>query len=1101
MPFFLKTLILGDPEIIHFYISRAFNEPGEDKETYFEWYKEVRVLEDICDLEIDAITSISADLDELIPIVDGIIYFLNPLKEEESEIFKMVLPDIFSVKRDIPTIVIFYDQNGVLPLSINKLLTDVWVNYPSLEAFVNLNPHDFHQALQSLCLAMITGDTPLNIENAWMRFPIFIQMANIYFEEKNYFYAAQAVRKAAQIAEIYNKEEYYIISDQAAYLFSKINLYLEASNILEGIDTPKSKNFKKLYVDAMLREANLFFNKQEYETAALQYERAGQWASLESLDRDIVSEAFKLAINSWISACQVEKAFMILENLPHEEVQTILKLISKKIGAAAEFLMNTKKYESAREQLYIAINKYQREALSEELKYLTNKITEILIQIFKIQVKTSEIYAAKYTYDEIENMWDPTSYKVEKTDLDSTLKILINSFLEKNNFGIAATLINELNSLMLKQDLSKISAELEEKYKDSIKKEIEEYVKKGEEILAGFVKAELDIVVEMNNKKIEEANIFIKQNKQLKAGTHLLNHANYLKRLGKEDIRDQILTKSLDIFLEGEIFEEFFPTFNDLSKEMKEKYLIRIFQIFLAKIKDIEKLEDYERIERVLEDSNRIYRNHLLYDESKEISLIFIKNIKREALKILNKEESTLGIKRANELVKKVTIISQAYLEKEERAQVNFDEIYKKICEIYIELDDLHSAQTYNDRIENKAFNTEIHKKIAMLEAEKSEKRTKKAEESREGEELKENLSIIKNKAREALLDKENETKERKALKRAYFKEGLNHLKVKELEKSIAVYKTTIDRLITIKKYNLAGVSLAIVSLLLIKDNRFEEIREMLRKTKEKLSGLGELFSKTFPVTLVEYIIQVRKFQNDDKFIEAISFIENLPLFDEEMEVLYDYLGDKYKKGREGEQIETDTTQKEETKIVNLRGEKASVEKKKDLLSREEKGELSKIRMEIDQNFGKIQSTRGDIRREKNEFLIKRKAMKRRYYKEIISVLEAQNYKEVASKYYNLAITLSKRKDFRTGSLLILLHGLSLLKEGESYRVIKNNLNNFLEELGINKKLVKDTFYIMLIQFILDVKIYSLDKYMPKIKGLLELLPLFEEEEQLIDLQ
>ena len=59
---------------------------------------------------------------------------------------------------------------------------------------------------------------------------------------------------------------------------------------------------------------------------------------------------------------------------------------------------------------------------------------------------------------------------------------------------------------MLKQDLSKISAELEDKYKDSIKKEIQEDKKKGEEILAEFVKAESDIITDMNRKKIKENN-------------------------------------------------------------------------------------------------------------------------------------------------------------------------------------------------------------------------------------------------------------------------------------------------------------------------------------------------------------------------------------------------------------------------------------------------------------------------------------------------------------------------------------------------------------------------------------------------------------------
>ncbi|MHA2267659.1 MAG: hypothetical protein ACXAB8_07655 [Promethearchaeota archaeon] len=1100
MPYHLKVLILGDPDSIHFYASSAFGEPGEDKETYFEWYKDVKVLEDTCALEIDAITSISADLDEILDTVDGIIYFLNPLSKEESEVFEMVLPDIFAVKREIPTIIIFYDQNGIIPLSVNELLTKFWVSYPSLEAFVNLNPKDFHQALQSLCMAIINGDTPLNIENAWMRFPIFIQMANVYFSNKNYYYAAQAVKNAATIAEIYNKEEYYIILDQAANLYSKINLFLEASKILEETDKKKSQNFKKLYVDAMLTDSHLFFNKKEYETAALQYERAGQWASIELLDKEIVSEAFKFAINSWISACQVEKAFKILENLPHDEAQNILKIISEKIGAAADFLVNTKKIELAREQLYIAINKYQREALSEDLKYLTDKLTEILIQIFKIQVKTNEIYAAKYTYDEIENMWDVDSYEVEKSDLDSILKGLINSFLEKNNFGIAATLINKLNSLMLRQDLSKISAELEDKYKASIKKEFEDYIKKGEEILAEFVRAELNIIIDMNKEKIKEANNFITQNKHHKAGTHLLNHANRLKKIGKEEIRNQILTKSLDIFLEGEIFEEFFITFNNLSKEMKGKYLIRIYSIFLDKLKGIEKLDDYDRKEKILEDSNRIYRSHELYDESKEISLIFIKNIKKEALAILENEENTLGIKKADELVKKAMDISSKYLEKEERVRVNFDKIYKKIAEIYIELDNLHSAHTYNDLIENKAYYKEIDKKIAELEAEKSNERRKKTDESREGEELKQNLSIIKNKAREANLDKEKELKERKALKRVYFQEGLKYLKDNEFEKSIETYTKTINRLNNIKKYNLAGVSLAVVTLLLIKENNIKEIELILEKIKEKLSGLWEFFSNTFPFTLSKYIIQTRKYENENKVNEAISFMENLPLFEEELNLLYDYLGIEYIKESKSEQIEDATLEKEETKKEPKKIEKVAEQFPKDRLSREEKGKLSKIQLEIDQNFGKIQSKMGDIRREKDEFFTKRKAMKKRYYSDILNMLETQKFKEVASEYYKLANTLLKRKDLRTAALLILLYGLCLLKEEESHKLIKRNINEFLNSLGINKKLVNDTFYIMLILFIIDIRIYSLDKYLPKIKGMLEILPLFQEEQLLLDI-
>ncbi|MFW9897213.1 MAG: hypothetical protein ACFFD7_15530, partial [Candidatus Thorarchaeota archaeon] len=684
------------------------------------------------------------------------------------------------------------------------------------------------------------------------------------------------------------------------------------------------------------------------------------------------------------------------------------------------------------------------------------------------------------------NMWD--SYNVERIDLDSILKQLINSFLEKNNFGIATNLINKLNSLPLKQDLSKVSAELEDKYQESIKKEFQDYLKKGEEILAEYVKTELDIIIEMNKERIEQAESLVKQDKSLKAGNLLLNHASYLKKIGREDIKDQILTNSLDIFLEGEIYEEFFNSFYALSKEMKEKYLIRIFPSFIHKLQNIEKFENYERIEKILEESNRIYRNHSLYDNSKEISLIFIKNIKKEALAIINTEENISGIDRADELVKKATKILSAYFDKEERSQINFDEIYKKISEIYIEIDDLHSAQTYNDRIENMAYNKEIHKKIAELEAKKSEAWTKKAEESREEEELEEALSIIINKAREALLDQGKELKERKALRRAYFHEALNHLENDEIDKSIEVYKKTISQLNRIKKYKLAGVSLAVVCLLLIKEEKFNEVREILENTKEKLSSLGDLFSKTFPVTLTEYIIQIKKHQDENKVKEAISFIENLPLFKEELKILNDYLGEDYKKDIRPETFEKSFA---EDKIE---------EEPLDILSREQKGELSKIQLEIDQNFGKIESKMGDIRREKDEFFIKRKAMKRRYYNEILDMLESQKFKEVATKYYDLAITLSKRKDLKTSALLILLHGLSLLKEQESYSIIKKKINDFLNSLGINKSVVKDTFYIMVIFFILDVKIYTLDKYLPKIKGMLEILPLFIEEEELINI-
>jgi len=1082
--YYFKILILGETDTIHFYASRAFGEPGEDQETHFKWYKEIKVFDDICDLEIDAITSISADLDDIIPMVDGIIYFLNPVNEEESELFEMILPDIFSVKHDIPTVVMFYDQNGILPVSVNDLLQHIWVNFPSLEAFANLSPNNFHQALQSLCLAMINGDTPLNIENAWMRFPLFIQTANIYFNNQNYYYAAQAIRKAAIIADIYNKEEFFIISEQAAYLYSKMNLYLEASKILEKVDKRKAINFKKLYADAIIREGNLFFNKNEFEQAARNYERAAQWSSIEFLDKTFIHEAFRLAINSWISACRVEDAFRILQSLPHQGVINILKEISDKIGAAADYLVNINNYESAREQLYRAVTRYQLEDLFDEKKDLANKLNEVLIILLKQQVSKKKKHAAKNTYDELENLWN--SYNVKKVNLDSTLEEIITQFFESNNFGIATILIDKLNSRKLKQQLAKKRDELEDKYDALKKKEVEDYINKGIEILREFTETEQELIVEMNSLIRNEADEYIKQNNYLKAASILKKQAEYLKKIGKEDIKDQILTKSLDVLLEGLEFEDFFNTFNEISGDMKKKYLTRIFPKYFQKLNELRKVEDFILNEKIFENSIRIYRNQMLYDQSKEISLIFIKVIKREALRVLESEGNISAINNAEISVKKVLNIASAYLEKEENINITFNKIYKKVSEIYIELNDLHLAHVYNDKIENKEYKTEIHQKIEKLEAEQSAVRSKKAIETRKSEELKEKGSIIEKRAQEAMIYKDNQMRERRGLKRAYFNDGLTHLKNQQYDKAFEVYQNTTNRLNLIKKYDLAGVSLAVAILILMKQNKFEDIKKLLNETKTKLSGLGKSFSDTFVVTLIEYIIDLKNLQDEQKFKESLKFLDSIPLFEEELELLEYYLGVDYQK---------------EEKVEKIKDKEISKEPVKEVLSRAEVGELSKKQVEMEQRFGKIQSKKGAARKDKEMKFMKRKPMRKRYYSPILDMLDSQNYEKAAIKYLELANILLKRNDLETSSLMVNLHGLALLKVGESISVIKNNINDYLNSLGVNKKVIEETFYIMLILFLIDIKLYNFQKYLPKIKEMLDTLPLFEEENFLIDIE
>ena len=109
-------------------------------------------------------------------------------------------------------------------------------------------------------------------------------------------------------------------------------------------------------------------------------------------------------------------------------------------------------------------------------------------------------------------------------------------------------------------------------------------------------------------------------------------------------------------------------------------------------------------------------------------------------------------------------------------------------------------------------------------------------------------------------------------------------------------------------------------------------------------------------------------------------------------------------------------------------------------------------------------------------------------------MLEVKSFKEAGVEYFTLAQSLVKRRDLRTSSLMVLLHGLALIKAEEPIRTIRSNITKYLGSLGLNRKLVEETYYILCIDFILDVISFNMDAYLPKINDLIAILPLFEEE-------
>ena len=1238
MRYIFKILVLGNPDMIPLYVTNAFGEEGEAKESFMEWYKEITVFEDICDLEVDVIDNlIGVDYDELLPMVDGIIYFINPMKEEETDFFETIMPIIYSVKRNIPTVVIYNDPEGIIPLSVNDLLESLWINHYELEGFANLSSIDFLQPLQCLSFAMISGDTPLNIENAWMRYPILIQLANIFFKNHQYIHAAHAIRKAAMIADILNIPEKFIISEQAAFLFAESNQYLDASNILKDINRKKSINYKKKYADNEVTLGNIFFNNKQYEQAAKKYEAVAQWIANELKDEAFKNEAFKLSINSWISFCKVENAFKILNSLNHKEAIQVLNEVEDKIESAVDYLVGNNNYYVARDQLYRTITVYQREDLFNSLKKFTKKLESVLISMLEIQIKEKDKYAAQQSYDEIDNLW--VSYDVKKTDIDHQMVDLIKLFLDDGDFGTSMLLTNKLNSRSLKKKMTELSSKVEDQNKEIKKKKSVERIQKGFDMVYEFVMEEELIIIRLNEKILIDADKYV-QNGQFSNAVNILNEqALFYRKIGKDIAKDDILTKALDILLEGREFQQFFDFFEMISKAAKNNYLIKNETSIKERLEEQRIELNYKQYERNFENFLALYRDHMLYEQAKEISKLFIKIIKMEALQITSTQEDHQGIQKAILLVKKAETISSAYLDEE---KINFDEIYEKIVQFYIKSKDFSSAHAIHDLIFNKMLKSELNREIEKAESSVRAVDLKKIKDTYKDKELKEKVSIIQKMAQESLYDKSSELKQRIGRKR-FYKNTLDNLSTKEWNLSIQSYIITIDRLINIREYNFAGISLVLATILYLSQDKIQESQKLLEDTKTKIAGFDNI--APFPIALTEYIIDVKKYQETDNYEKSIQFVSSLPLFDEEKQALktlfpkldFEIINDiqdktenleelketsksianlikrepqdeakrrLMKKEYWGLALEDLTNQKysiaslgyfdvipklAEKKfmkfaalsliigtIINLKIKDPAAAKKKyqenlkklikyqvkvqelpeikimplffqafekksseliqfilsllrDKLilfesekvffesflqeefidktkgeslsrSRSEIGEQNKLDISLDQDYAIIRQKVSDIRNDKPVQLNKRKAMKRIYYNPILSFLKEGYLKAAGKKYLELSNAFTNKNEFDTASIMILLHGLALMKAGESLIDIQENMNSFLKSLGLNRKLVEDIFYIRCLQFIIKVKLNNKDKkYLPQVKEMLKYLPLLEEEQILIE--
>ncbi|MCP4760762.1 MAG: hypothetical protein GY870_03205 [archaeon] len=897
MMYMFRVLVLGDTKLsLPFIVNGGVEHVSQDFELS-RWTKKLNVGVDQCNLDIDVVVTSSSDFDSLIPTCDGILYFLDPNNLQDFELFDMIANIILEVRREIPIIVVFYTPDGFITIPSNFLFEYIWDFYP-FEAFTfnQYSKNTLYEVLECLSEAIIVGSMPINIETAWMRIPFFLNKINNLVVNENWEQAAKLTTIFTQIKKRFEKHDYFINAEQAAWLYYKLGNYLKASALLEGINDIDSKKFRKFYVQDLLHQANSLFKMKRFRNAAEKYEKAALWAKIEldETDSDIAQEALFNAINTWTSACEFQNSFRLLEKIDHTEQLLIMENLGPKIAAAADYLIENKRYDVVKSQLYFCIDKFQRVGLFDSVKILGEKIATVLKIFINNQIEEASPDSANLSLDELFNIWD--TFNLERENLDNQIYEISNLFLKKHEFSIIDTLISQVEDLDIKTKISVDRSNAEESFKKSKKDVAQADLNVALEILEKYIKEEVSQFTESNKKVLEYVKSLKSEGQYWDTSLILKQRAQWYKKIGRKDLYNELLTETLETYIEGLLLIPFAQEINNLGNNVRTSYLMRVRGRLANSVeKYFEKKETTEKINNLMENLVRLYRNHLLYEESKELIRLQINFLTMRASERLFNTKGLLEIPTALSLIKQSEML---YGELSEKEHLKNDKIYGEIVKRYIEVEDYSKAARINEKIEDKEIFSVLHSQIQKFEEERSGEQIKDVQKIVNWKIKSEELSILKNHARDQLMTQQSVLKTRNALKRMLYKKLLNALSEKDYKNALELYKNSTISMIKQRKMETAGISYAIVGLLLIKTDSIRKL-DMIKKEIDKKIGMSsKIFNETFPVKVIEFAKEMLNFNETSRGYEAIALYENLALFEEEKELLFSIIGKELLEGK-----------------------------------------------------------------------------------------------------------------------------------------------------------------------------------------------------------
>ena len=278
---------------------------------------------------------------------------------------------------------------------------------------------------------------------------------------------------------------------------------------------------------------------------------------------------FKFAVYSWVSACEIQNAFALLENFDHNEMIQTLDEITQKIAGAADFLVAQGKYEEAKTQIYLSFDRYQKAGLPESIKILAIKVIKILKHTLEDQLYKDDVHEAKMSLDELINIWE--SYDVKKENIDEYLEKIVRLFIRERDFSKVDALIPKFESLELQRKMTDLRMHEEESIKEEFKQGEIEGLNEGVEILLNYVKNEAMIFYELNKRTFDQAERMVANQDFVKAGQHLKKQADWLHFMGQEQLSFDVQEHALDIYLKANTIAQFLSEIMRIPEERSKR--------------------------------------------------------------------------------------------------------------------------------------------------------------------------------------------------------------------------------------------------------------------------------------------------------------------------------------------------------------------------------------------------------------------------------------------------------------------------------------------------------------------------------------------------